>query len=266
MARLATLEPVLDILFPPRCPLCGAALAQQGGLCSACWSELVHPTEPCCSRCQRPLAATIADSAAQDGAEDGGEDGGGPVCAPCLARPPLHDGICAATLYTAPSRKLVLAFKHGRRVALGRLLARMMAARIPPLAGEWLVVPVPLHRWRLWQRGYNQSAVLAEHIARALGQPLVVDALQRTVRTPSLGGLDRAARAQVLAGAIRAHPARVARLAGARVLLVDDVLTSGATSDACIRALRRAGVAQVRIVCFARVLELGIDDPRVMVR
>ncbi|NML94286.1 ComF family protein [Novosphingobium olei] len=253
MTAPALLVPLLDLVFPPRCPLCGEALAEQGGLCSACWSTLVVPGDPSCSRCQRPLAQTDAPA-------DAARDSDRLVCAACLVRPPRHHGISAATLYTAPSRKLVLAFKHGRRVALGALLARLMAARVPPLDGPWLVVPVPLHRWRLWKRGYNQSAVLAQHIARALGQPLCIDALERTRRTPSLGGLDRRSRARALAGAIRANPARSGRIAGASVLLVDDVLTSGATTDACIKALRQAGAARVRIACFARVLDEAIDD------
>ena len=257
MARLAALDPVLDMVFPPRCPLCGDALATQGGLCSTCWSDLVVPGDPCCSRCQRPLGQHRSDD------ELPGESPQGTlVCAPCLARPPAHDGISAATLYTEPSRKLVLAFKHGRRVGLARLLARLILARVPPLEGEWLVVPVPLHRWRLWKRGYNQSALLGVQIARAIGQPLVVDALHRIKRTPSLGGLDRRARAAALAGAVQANPARASRLAGANILLVDDVLTSGATTDACIKALRKAGAARVRIACFARVLDESLDDAR----
>src|SRR5690606_40389506 len=120
------------------------------------------------------------------------------VCAPCLANPPRHDGIAAGTLYNDASRKLVLAFKHGRRIALAPMLARMMAARLPALDGEWLVVPVPLHPWRLWRRGFNQSALLAREIARSVGQPVLVDGLVRRKPTPVLGGFGRAARARAL--------------------------------------------------------------------
>lgn len=244
MSALAALTPLVDLLFPPRCPLCGDALGEQGGLCIGCWSKLAIPGNPACALCQRPLGDTFGEA-----------DSGLLTCAPCMAAPPRHDGIAAATLYNPTSRGLVLAFKHGRRVGLATLLARLMVARLGDLEGEWLVVPVPLHRWRLWKRGFNQSALLARTIADAPGRTLAVDALARTRATPSLGGLGRNERAKALRGSIVVNPAWQARLAGAQVLLVDDVLTSGATSDECIRALRRAKAGKVRIACFARVLD-----------
>jgi ComF family protein len=232
--------PLVDLVYPPRCPSCGEGLAAQDGLCPACWSGLVFPGEPACALCQRPFG--------------GGTVTEGAVCAPCLADPPRHDGIAAGTLYNDASRKLVLAFKHGRKISLAPLLGRVAAARLPALDGEWLIVPVPLHRWRLWRRGFNQSALLAGAIARQRAQPLLVDALVRKKQTPVLGGLGRAARVRALSGAIAANPRHQAELAGARVVLVDDVMTSGATTDACVRALKRAGAERVVIACFARVL------------
>lgn len=232
--------PLVDLVFPPRCPACGEGIAAQDGLCAACWGELVIPGDPSCALCQRPF---------------GGDMAAGAICAPCLAEPPRHDGIAAGTLYNEASRKLVLAFKHGRRIALAPMLARIAAARLPELEGDWLVVPVPLHRWRIWRRGFNQSALLAGEIARLRSLRLAVDALVRRKPTPVLGGLGRAARARALSGAIAVNPRRRGLLAGARVLLVDDVMTSGATSDACVGALKRAGAGKVMVVCFARVLD-----------
>ena len=237
--------PVVDLVFPPRCPLCGEGLAAQSGLCAACWGELAIPGEPCCARCQRPFAQGMA---------------AGSICAPCLARPPRHDGIAAGTLYTEASRKLVLAFKHGHRIALAPLLARIMAPRLPDeVSAGWSFVPVPLHRWRLWSRGFNQSALLARELAALRGGDLLVDALERRKATPVLGGLGRAARARALSGAIAVKANRAGVIRGARIVLVDDVLTSGATTEACVAALKRAGAAQVVVACFARVLDEALD-------
>ena len=240
MAFAKPLIPLINLVFPPRCPLCGEALAAQGGLCGSCWNELVVPGEPACRQCQRPFPDSVSEGA---------------VCAPCLADPPRHDGIAAATLYTDGSRRLVLALKHGGRIALAPMMARLIAARLRGVGPGWLVVPVPLHRWRLWRRGYNQAAVLAGQIATLRGCGLLVDGLVRRKRTPPLGGLGRKARARALSGAIAVNPRRASRIKGAKILLVDDVLTSGATSDACVAALKRAGAEKVMIACFARVLD-----------
>jgi ComF family protein len=236
----ALLAPIVDLVFPPRCPLCGAGLAMQSGLCAACWGELVIPGEPSCASCQRPFGPDMTPGA---------------VCAPCLADPPRHAGIAAGTLYNDASRRLVLAFKYGRRIALAPMLARLMAARLTLEGPDWLVVPVPLHRWRLWQRGFNQAALLGRELAAAKQARLLVDGLIRQKRTPKLGGLGRTARARALSGAITINPRHAELLKGRRIVLVDDVLTSGATSAACVAALKRAGAERIKICCFARVLD-----------
>ena len=239
------LVPVADLVFPPRCPLCGEALAAQSGLCAGCWNELAIPGEPACPSCRRPLGEGTP---------------AGTVCAVCLADPPRHDGIAAGTLYNEASRKLILALKHGHRIALAPLLARLMLAQVPEEVGpEWLVVPVPLHRWRLWRRGYNQAALLARELARLRGCDVLVDGLVRTKQTPTLGGLGKAARARALSGAIAVNPRRTEQLQGAKLVLVDDVLTSGATSKACVSALKRAGADKVVVACFARVMDEALD-------
>lgn len=215
------LRPVVDLVYPPRCPLCGAALAGQDGLCGDCWSLLDIPSES---------GASCDDHSAV----------------------PVH----AATLYNEASRRLVLAYKHGGRITLARLLARLMAARLPDPMQRCalpLLVPVPLHRWRLWQRGFNQAALLTQELARLGKGEAMVDGLERRKRTPSLGGLGRVARERALAGAIAANRRRMALIAGRDVVLVDDVFTSGATARACIEALARAGARSIAVACFARV-------------
>ncbi len=235
-----TFEPLVDFLYPPRCPSCGGAIASQTGLCADCWARLELPGAPACAACQHPLTIRLP--------------GGEALCDACAVERPRHDGIAAATLYGPVSRALVLALKHGGRIALARMMGEQMAARLPEMAPDALVVPVPLHRWRLWKRGYNQSALMARTIARRRGLALLADGLERVRATPSLGGLDPAQRRRALDGAIRANPRRRATIAGREVVLVDDVMTSGATSDRCVAALREAGAARVVICCYARVL------------
>ncbi|MFN3988739.1 MAG: ComF family protein [Erythrobacter sp.] len=242
------LRPLVDLVYPPRCPLCGIALAEQGGLCSECWCGLEFPGEPCCVTCQRPMSPK--------------SQAGRPQCRTCIAHPPLHSRVTAATLYNDTSRRLVLDLKHGHKIALAGLMGRLMAGRLDyPGPGEPapLLVPVPLHRWRLWNRGFNQAGLLAREIAKAGKGEVLVDALVRRQSTPSLGGLGRAARERALAGAIQPSPHRREALRGRRVILVDDVLTSGATTRACVAALLDAGAAQVEIACFARVDEWHND-------
>lgn len=243
MAIVQALAPVIDLVFPPRCPLCGEGLSAQVGLCGACWSELAIPGDPACSLCQRPFGDGVSD---------------GLICAPCMQQPPRHDGIAAGTLYNEASRRLVLAFKHGGRIALAPMMARLIAAKLETGSG-WIVVPVPLHRWRLWKRGYNQAALLAREIAKLCEARLEVDLLQRKKPTRTLGGLGRKARARALSGAIVANPRHIGKLRGSKVVLVDDVLTSGATSDACVSALKRAGAERVVVACFSRVLDESLS-------
>ncbi|KHK91314.1 amidophosphoribosyltransferase [Novosphingobium malaysiense] len=235
-----SLAPLVDLVFPPRCPLCGDAIGAQTGLCAACWSGLVIPGQPACISCGRPFGEAMPEGAS---------------CAPCLASPPRHDGIAAATLYNETSRKLVLALKHGNRIALAPFMADLIVPHLASTDRNWLIVPVPLHRWRLWRRGYNQAAELARHVAMRCQTRLAVDALVRRRATPSLGGLGKKARKRTLSGAIIVNPRWGSALKGADIVLVDDVLTSGATSDSCVSVLKKTGAKTVVVACFARVLD-----------
>jgi len=239
----AGLRPLVDLVYPPRCPLCGKAVLEQGGLCVDCFGELETPRDPACASCQYPLKGAAAAKSE--------------ICRACRRNPPCHSGIHAATVYNDASRRLLLSFKHGGRIALADLMARLMSLRMPePVPGEApLLVPVPLHRWRIWQRGYNQAAMLARELARQGKGELLVDGLVRLKATRSLGGLGREEREAMLRDAIGVSPSRMHRIEGRSVILVDDVLTSGATSNACVDALLDAGAREVAIACFARVVD-----------
>ncbi|WP_379554629.1 ComF family protein [Qipengyuania sp. DGS5-3] len=172
-----------------------------------------------------------------------------------MAEPPTHNGIAAATVYNDASRQLILAFKYGGRIALATMLAKLISARLPPVEDDApLLIPVPLHRLRLWRRGFNQAALLARELAKQGSGDLLVDGLVRRKSTPPLAGFGSKRRRSILSGAIAINARRRNAVKDRRVILVDDVLTSGATSNACVAALKQAGARSVTIACFARVL------------
>ncbi|MBP2232327.1 ComF family protein [Azospirillum agricola] len=231
---------LLDALLPPRCLCCGTAVDRQGGLCPGCWSGLSFIAPPFCARCGLPF-----EYAAQEGN----------VCGACLAAPPAFARARAVLVYDDGSRPLVLGFKHGDRIhaadAYGGWLAR---AGKELLADADLLAPVPLHRGRLFRRRYNQAALLAQALAKRCGVPAVPDLLLRQRATPTQGGLNREGRHRNVRGAfrLRCGPASVE---GKRVVLVDDVLTTGATLAECARVLGRAGAARVDVLTLARVVK-----------
>lgn len=226
---------IVDLALPPRCPSCGAVVDGDDRFCADCWKGLELFTGKGCSRCGIPVPPGIV------------------ICAPCLSDPPDHDGVRAALSYGEAARTLAVRLKHGRRPGLARLAARLMARHLP--SGDWLIVPVPLHRWRLWSRGFNQSLLIARRLSRIGGQPLSVDALSRRRRTPLLRGLSPRQRKAAVRGVFVADPAQVR---GRDIILVDDVYTTGATANACARALRKAGAQQVIVLCWARVVRDGV--------
>jgi ComF family protein len=231
----------LDVLLPPRCLGCGAVVETQGRLCAPCWRGLKFLGPPQCRLCGYPMPHALPDA---------------PLCPACAAEPPAYDRARAALRYDEDSRRLILAFKHADRTditpALGRWLAR---AGSELLAEADVIAPVPLHRWRLLRRGYNQAALLANALAPAVSVAVVPDLLQRVRATASQQGLSGRARLEnITAGAFRLHPWHRRRVEGRRVVLVDDVLTTGATVGACACVLRRAGASQIDILTLARVV------------
>ncbi|HSX56463.1 MAG TPA: ComF family protein [Sphingomonas sp.] len=239
-------EPVLKLValaLPPRCPGCGEIVDADHRFCADCWGRLTLIAPPWCATCNLPFEF------------DRGPDA---QCGQCLAVPPAHDGVRAAVAYGPAARTLVLKLKYGRRTAYAATAAGLMA-RLMPGDAE-LLVPVPLHRWRIWGRGFNQAALIARELSRRSGVPAESGLLRRVKATPVLRGLGARGRAKAVAGAFMTAPGAREALKGRAVVLVDDIHTSGATTDACVRVLKRAGAARVTILCWARVLDPDAAD------
>jgi ComF family protein len=229
-----TLQSVIDFALPPRCAGCGVIVLADRQLCVACWNSLDFLTGQGCQSCNLPMADHSL------------------TCAKCLAFPPQHDGVRATVAYGGIGRDIAIRLKHGRRTGLARLMANAMERGVPEQGG--LLIPVPLHRWRIWRRGFNQSALIVRHLARAKALPWADDVLIRTKATPTLQGLSAADRSKTVRAAFAVPPEKRAEIKGQTILLVDDVYTSGATANACARTLKRAGAGCVIILCWARVL------------
>jgi ComF family protein len=231
-------RPILDFALPPRCPGCGTITDEPHRFCLACWSALAFLGEPCCTRCALPF--------------DYGE-GADRLCGRCIAEPPAYDRLRAAVAYGDIARAVALKLKYGGRPGVAETMARFMERHLDA-SGAPILAPVPLHRWRIWRRGYNQAALIAGILARRAGLEARLDLLERVKATPVLRAMSPRERKQAVRGAFRVAPKRKAWLAGRAVVLVDDVYTSGATVNACARILRRAGAARVEVLCWARVV------------
>ncbi|MSP43079.1 MAG: ComF family protein [Alphaproteobacteria bacterium] len=244
--RLAPVGLMLaDALLPPRCLATGEVVDRQGQLSASAWRDINFISSPMCARCGLPFAFGMEEDAEQE-------------CGACLADMPDYDRARAVFQYDDASRSMILAFKHGDRMEGAPAFAAWMArAGADLVADADLIVPVPLHRKRLFRRRYNQLAVLALYLARLTAKPAMVDALARTRHTPPMGGLNRRERLHNMAGAIAVRDARWANVAGSNILLIDDVLTTGATASACARGLRGAGAARIDILTLARVVRPG---------
>jgi ComF family protein len=225
---------VLDFALPPRCGGCGAIVEEIDSFCTDCWRKLEF-LQGGCAHCGLPLEGTEAET-----------------CGACLAKPPRLDRIRAAVGYDDISRSIALRLKYGRKTALARTMSRYMRPLIGDMPSDALLVPVPLHRRRLWSRGFNQSAIVARELSRRTGLPVKVDALRRIRSTPPLKGMGMRQRRRTVAGAFRANGA--ADLRGRTIILIDDVLTTGSTANACARVLKRAGAERVDLISWARII------------
>ncbi|HWG05762.1 MAG TPA: ComF family protein [Beijerinckiaceae bacterium] len=234
----------LDLLYPPACLVCRAATGEVGTLCPACWGKTRFIERPYCDRLGTPFAQDL---------------GAGLLSPEAIADPPVYRRARAVTCFDdGPTRALVHALKYGDRVEIARPLGRWMArAGTELLADADVIVPVPLHRLRLVGRRFNQAAALAQSISAASGVAADLLALERVKPTPPQVGLSKLQRAGNMQGAFRVPDAAQIRVSGRRIVLVDDVLTSGATTNAAARALLRAGAAQVDVLVFARVVTGG---------
>ena len=232
---------VLDAVLPPLCLGCGEIVETAGALCVGCWSGFSFIASPHCAQCGAPFPSDLGDQA---------------LCVDCLTRPPRFRRARAAMIYDDRSRHLVLPFKHGDRTDMARACGGWMArAGAELLADADLVAPVPLHWRRLLTRRYNQALLLAESVAREAAHPkLAPDLLRRKRWTGSQAGLKARERRRNVRQAFEVHPRWTARLKGKAVLLVDDVLTTGATVEACAAVLERGGARSVDVLTLARVV------------
>ena len=224
----------IDFALPPRCAGCGCVVDEVHSFCSECWKKVDFLGHGGCEACGLPLEGTDAE-----------------LCAVCLAKPPRIARTRAAVAYDEVTRGVALRLKYGRKVALAGTMARYMSPLIEGKEAA-VLVPVPLHRSRLWRRGFNQSVLVARQLSKRLGIPADVALIKRTKRTPLLKGLSHDQRRRAVAGAFEVQ--RREDVQGRTIILVDDVLTTGSTANACAKALVRAGAARVELVSWARVV------------
>jgi ComF family protein len=232
---------VVDWITPPLCLQCQTATTRGAALCSQCWQKLSFIDEPVCDAIGIPFAF---------------DEGEGALSPAAIADPPHWDKGRAVVAFDDHSKHLVHLLKYRDMQEAGLAMARMMAGAGRGLLAESdLILPVPLHRWRLWRRRFNQAAFLALRISQQSGLPCLTDVLLRQRPTTPQVGLDAAQRRRNVRAAFVVAPDRQAAIEGKSVLLVDDVRTTGATCNACAVALKNAGAAQVHVLSFALVLE-----------
>lgn len=230
---------LLDIVLPPVCLGCGTRIMEHNALCPECWRQINFVRPPLCDRLGLPMPY---------------DTGGAMLSAAAVADPPDFDRARAVACFNGKMRDLIHAFKfhdnHNARGLFGRWLVE---AGRDLIVGADVIVPVPLARWRLLSRRFNQAQILALEIGRAAAKPVKPFALTRSRSTGHQIGLTRAKRLRNVAGAFQVPPNGIASISGKAILLIDDVITSGATAGAAARALKRAGASRVDVLALAIV-------------
>lgn len=236
---------MLDALLPPACPITGEAVSAPGGLSPKGWAQVQFIDDPVCACCGVPFAHDY---------------GSGAMCGACIAEPPSFESARAAVVYDDASHKLIVAYKHADRTDYAPMLGAWIArAGAGIVSAETILIPTPLHRKRLAARRFNQAALLASIAAKRLGCRYEPMALQRLKPTPPQKDLSADARKRNVAGAFGVRPRSVDMLKDSHIVIVDDVLTTGATISACARALKRAGAGRIDALVAARVVRQGQD-------
>ena len=236
---MSIISKIVEFIFPPACPICGTPVETHGELCGDCWSCFDWIDGPHCVCCGYPFP-------------DDYESAAGAMCPVCASGKNDLEYVRAACIYDDMSRSVMLPFKHGGRIKFARFMSRAMiwALRDIDIKPD-LVMPVPLANRRLFQRGYNQATLLSREIARVYGAPIDFDSVCRKYR-PNMGHKTHAQRREHIRGVF--NVAKPERIKGKKILLVDDVMTSGATFDELARVLRRAGADEIYGVVFCRVV------------
>lgn len=237
------MQSLIKALYPPQCVMCEARTDVDFALCGPCWAKTPFVDGLCCDACGSPLPGE-------------GEASEGLLCDDCMVTARPWSRGRSVMIYKDTARRFVLLLKHGDRTDLARAAGPWLArAAGPILTDDMLIVPVPLHRFRLLRRKFNQAALLAQYLSRSTGLDCIPDALIRPKKTAPLEGHTRDARFAALTGAITAHPKRGDALRGRTILLVDDVMTSGATFAAATEACFAAGAKDVCVLALARVVK-----------
>lgn len=240
MGFLSTLlKPALDFALPARCPICGVTVEADNRFCLSCWENLDFLTEPWCASCGKPFAFAQAEGA---------------QCVPCLEQPPEHDGVRAVVAYDDKSSLLAMRLKYGGRLGFAELIARQLERFMGEICSDALIVPVPLHRWRLWSRGFNQSVLIGRALSKRSGVAMASDILVRKNATPPLRSMSAKQRHRLVKNAFLISRDFEIKIQGKTIILVDDVYTTGATTNACARLLKKSGADRVLVFCWARVL------------